>query len=200
MMSNDKRGQNLEKALEVLQESHYIYDLSKGGVNAKEHAPPPYGTRMNCQSAARVFVQIAIDMGMEPGSLQPMLYKNDRFGYFVPARTGLLALGCQPEIDTTAVKGWEFEKHWRVRDTKLGVVYDPTFGTAGNDNPQGILGTSEIVNGLNMTTVYGEKYRIARINGRVECEEISKTPPGQKYLVSDFHFKPDTLGNLRIRA
>jgi hypothetical protein len=145
-------------------------------------------------------MQIAIDMGMEIESLQPLLYKNDKYGYFVPAKAGLLALGCRPEINTTAVQGWEFEKHWRVKDTKTGVIYDPTFGTSGNDNPAGILGTSETVNGLNMTTVYGEKYRIERINAQVRCEEISRTPPDPKYLVNNSHFKPDTLGNLRIRA
>jgi hypothetical protein len=199
MMSDDERQENLKKALQVLRESHYVYDLRKSSVNAMEHAPPPYGTRMNCQSAARVFMQMAIDMGMEFDSLQPLLYKNEGFGYFVPAKAGLLALGCRPEIDTTAVKGWEFEKHWRVRDTKTGVIYDPTFGTSGNDNPAGILGTSETVNGLNMTTVYGEKYRIARIDRRVECEEISRTPADKKYLVSNSHFMPERLANLRIR-
>ena len=193
-MTAQERKQKLQQILELLQDSRYVYDKSKGGVHGITQMPPPPGTRMNCESAARIFMQLAKDMGID--NLQALYFKGGDFGYFVPA-SGRLALGCQPEINTLAAKGWEFDNHWRVRDVTAGLIYDPTFGTCGN-NPSGILGTSMVTDAsFNMTTVYGEKYRIKRQGIRVECTELSKAVVAPKYQVGDPKFTLKAMSNLR---
>lgn len=193
-MTIEERRGKLGQILDLLQHSGYIYDKAKGGVHGMVQMPPSPGTRMNCESAARIFIQLASDMGM--GDLQAIYFKGGEYGYFVPA-IGRLALGCQPEISTPVARGWEFDNHWRVRDVLTGQVYDPTFGTCDH-SPTGILGTA-MSTGLNfeMTTVYGGKYRIKRQGLRVECTELSKGPVDPKYLVSDTSFVPKPMTNLR---
>jgi len=195
-MTTEERQQKLNKILELLQESNYIYDTAKGGMHGKTQMPPPLGTRMNCESAARVFMQLAKDMEIE--NLQALYFKEDErgYGYFVPAN-GKLALGCQPEINSPVVNGWEFDNHWRVKDITTGQIYDPTFGTSG-ENPIGILGTSmETGLNFNMKTIYGEKYCIERQGMRVECSELSKALLNQKYLVNDANFVLKQMTHLR---
>ena len=86
------------------------------------------------------------------------------------------------------LRGWEFDNHWRVKDQTTNLIYDPTFGTCGN-NPSGIKGTSMTTDrSFNMTTVYGEKYRIVRRGINVECTELSRTPANSKYSVKDSDF------------
>jgi hypothetical protein len=195
-MTPGERKTKLNEILKLLQSSGYVYEKSKGGVHGKTQMPPPPGTKMNCESAARIFMQLAKDMGID--NLQPLFFKggDKGYGYFVPA-SGKLALGCRPEIETPAVKGWEFDNHWRVKDPTTGQIYDPTFGTSGQ-NPAGILGTAmETDKNFNMTTVYGEKYRVKRQGVRVECTELSKGPPNPKYAVTDASFVPKNMTNLR---
>jgi len=197
-MTREERKNKLNKILELLQTSGYIYVKSKGGVHGKEQMPPPPGTKMNCESAARIFMQLAIDMGMGLKTLQALFFKGGEngYGFFVPA-TGKLALGCKPEINTQVAKGWEFDNHWRVKDTTTGLIYDPTFGTCGQ-NPSGILGTSmKTDRNFNMTTIYGEKYCIERQGIIVKCTDLSKTPVDGRYLVHDSSFSFMTMINLR---
>lgn len=196
-MTTEERKKKLNQILELLQDSRYIYDKTKGGVHGKAQMPPPPGTHMNCESAARIFMQLAKDMGID--NLLALYFKGGEhgYGYFVPA-SGKLALGCQPEINSPVAKGWEFDNHWRVKDTTTGQIYDPTFGTCGQQNPVGILGTSmETDRNFNMTTIYGEKYRVKRQGIRVECTELSKAPPNPKYLVNDSSFVLKQMTHLR---
>ena len=192
-MTAAERKQKLEKILDLLQDSGYTYYKPSGGV-ATTQMPPPPGTRMNCESAARVFMQLASDMGVD--GLDAYYYQGGTNGYFVPAK-GKLALGCQPEINTIAAKGWEFDNHWRVKDRTTGVMYDPTFGTSGV-NPEGINAT-DMTTGKNfeMTTVYGKKIQIKRTGVKVECTEISKAPVGAQYIIRDTNFIMKPMTGLR---
>jgi hypothetical protein len=195
-MIPEERKRKLSQILELIQDSGYIYDKSKGGVNGKMQMPPPAGTRMNCESAARIFMQLAMDMGID--GLQALYFKggDQGNGYFVTAGN-FQALGCQPEINSLVIKGWEFDNHWRVKDTTTGLVYDPTFGTSGQ-NPTGILGTSmETDRNFNMTTTYGEKYRIRRQGINVEVKELTKAPTNPIYFVTDLMFVTKQMTNLR---
>ena len=195
-MTPVERKKKLNQILVLLQDSRYIYDKTKGGVYGKTQMPPPPGTRMNCESAARIFIQLAKDMGID--NLQALYFKGGEhgYGYFVPANDKL-ALGCQPEINSLVAKGWEFDNHWRVKDTATVQIYDPTFGTSGQ-NPIGILGTSmKTDRNFKMTTIYGEKYQVKRQGILVECTELSKAPPNQKHLVNDASFVLKHMIHLR---
>ena len=196
-MTLEERIKKLDSILELLQDSGFIYDKVMGGVTGVTQMPPPSGTKMNCESAARIFMQLAKDMGVPIEELQALYYKAGTNGYFVPAGT-VRALGGMPEINTFAAKGWEFENHWRVRDTVTGTIYDPTFGTKSPMNPGGILASSMTYDkSFNMTTVYGEKIQIKRMGIRVECTELNKMPIASKYNLSDANFIAKAMTHIR---
>ena len=201
-LTPDERKNKLNRLLELLQTSNYTYSKEKGGISL-EQLPPPSGSRINCESAARVFMQIAADMGVD--QLQAVYYKatatnarGDAMGYFVPTNPFVKALGNQPEISNRVLTGWEFDNHWRVKDPITGITYDPTFGTSSPNNPAGIIGTSmETGTNFSMTTVYGKKYSVKRQGITVTCEEVSPLPVPSTLLVSDASFTPKLMTGLR---
>lgn len=196
-MTTEERNKKLSAILELLQSSGYTYDKVMGGVHGQTQMPTPMGTKMNCESAARVFMQLAKDMGVPIAELQALYYKGSDKGYFVPANNHR-ALGDLPEVNTHLIKGWEFDNHWRVKDMVTGTIYDPTFGTKSPGNLSGIIGTKmEHDKSFNMTTVYGEKIEIKRMGARIECKELTKMPVGSKYNVTDISFIPKAMTNLR---
>ena len=64
-MNPTERKSKLLQILELLQDSGYLYDKSKSGVDGKTEMPPPRRTQMNCESAARIFMQLALDMNID---------------------------------------------------------------------------------------------------------------------------------------
>jgi hypothetical protein len=196
-----ERKDKLNRLLELLQTSRYSYAKERGRVGI-ETLPPAQGTAMNCESAARIFMQIAADMGVD--RLQALYYeataknaKGDKMGYFVLQERMAKALGNGPEINKPPVVGWEFDNHWRVKDPDTGIIYDPTFGTSSPLNLKGILGTS-MTTGKNweMTTVYGKKYTITRQGVSVTCT-VANTPVSATDTVGDEDFLAKTMTGLR---
>jgi hypothetical protein len=200
-MTPAERTQKLVGFLKLLQTSGYKYDLAKTGVHGKMQMPPPPGTGMSCGSAARIFMQLAKDAGID--KLQSIYYTaaQGSGGYFVLDRGSDKALGNAPQIAGTAFKGWEFENHYRVRDPATNAVYDPTFGTssAGGGNPPGYKATSETSNPatMEMTSVYAGRYQVTRKGVQVTTVELNKTPVTPTQLISDTSFTPKTMDNLR---
>lgn len=196
-----ERKDKLNRLLELLQSSRYLYSKEKGGVGIMQLPPPP-GTLMNCESAARIFMQIASDMGVD--RLQALYYgaaarnsRGDKMGYLVLQEHNAKALGNGPEINDAGVAGWEFENHWRVKDPVTGIIYDPTFGTSSPNNLKGIVGT-DMTTGMNfsMTTVYGKKYTVTREGVRVTCR-VASGPVLPNYQVGDGDFLPREMTGLR---
>ncbi|HWN93724.1 MAG TPA: hypothetical protein VNT99_01715 [Methylomirabilota bacterium] len=201
-MTIPERKKKLEDNLELLQTSQYRYDLSKTAVNGKVQMPPPPGTGMSCGSAARIFMQLAADMGID--GLQSLYYTapHGSGGYFVLDRGSDKALGDPPQISGAAFKGWEFENHYRVKDPQTNIIYDPTFGTSSADptgNPAGYKATSEITDPktFTMTSIYGGRYQVKRKGALVETQELNKTPVTAANLIKDSDFTPKPMDNLR---
>ncbi len=196
-----ERKDKLDRLLELLQTSRYQYSKEKGRVGI-DTLPPPPGTSMNCESAARIFMQIASDMGVD--GLQALYYgatntnkQGDKMGYFVIQERGVKALGNGPEINKPPIAAWEFDNHWRVKDPVTNVIYDPTFGTSSPLNLKGVLGTS-MDTGKNfvMTTVYGKKYTITR-QGVTVTATATATPVSSSDQVGDGDFVMKVMTGLR---
>ena len=188
--------------LELLQTSQYRYDLSKTAVNGTGQMPPPPGTGMSCGSAARIFMQLAKDMGID--GLQSLYYTAPprSGGYFVLDRGTDTALGEPPQISGAAFKGWEFENHYRVKDPQTGIIYDPTFGTSSadlNGNLPGYKATSEITDPKTfaMTSIYAGRYQVKRTGVQVATVELNQSPVPATQLISDTDFTPKPMDNLR---
>jgi len=201
-MTIPERKQKLGNILELLQTSQYRYDLSKTAVNGKTQMPPPPGTGMSCGSAARIFMQLAKDMGID--GLQSLFYDAPQGtgGYFVLDRGSDHALGNGPQIVGVAFKGWEFENHYRVKDPQTSIVYDPTFGTSSADpggNPTGYKATSEITDPktFTMTSIYATRYQVKRKGVMVETQELNKNAVPQTNLILDSDFALKPMDNLR---
>ena len=144
-----------------IQGAGYIYDLQKGASHWAK-IPPPRGTKLNCQAAARLAKEMAEERGVTGLKIIATKLKD---GFFVPSAPGVKALGSnEPPVRTPQVRGWEFDNHYRVKDPVINKVYDPTFGTSGNFNPEGVKCTSTEVDWPKMISIYGEKYKIIRSN------------------------------------
>jgi hypothetical protein len=164
-----------------IQGAGYIYDLGKGATSWTK-IPPPRGTRLNCQAAARLAKEMAEERGVDRLQIVATKIKD---GFFIPASPGLKALGSSaPPVQTGQVKGWELDNHYRVKDPVIGKVYDPIFGTSGAYNPDGVRCTSTRVEFPKMTSVYGEKYEITRA-GTFTARLLSQRPVAPKYVVKD---------------
>lgn len=163
----------------------YIYDLGAGN-HSWAVVPPPRGTRLNCQAAARLAIRMAEDRGVE--SLQVVSTKL-KDGFLVQASRGMKAFGnSDPMIQLHNFSGWEFDNHYRVKDPVGGKVYDPTFGTSGNFNPKGIHCTTETYfKGTTMVSVYGEKYEVTRTHV-FEVKELKPGPIAPRFVVDDRNF------------
>jgi hypothetical protein len=121
-------------------------------------------------------------------------------GFIVSAAPGLLALGTtEPTVVTELFRGWEFDNHYRVRDTEQGDKgYDAIFGSCGALNPDGIVGTvqepaPQLPRGT-MSSDYGKKYRIQRsVHQPTSVVLISpmrrESPVGAQYIISDASFR-----------
>lgn len=172
------------EVLQQIQGAGYIYDLGRGA-SSWVKLPPPRGTRLNCQAAARLAKEMAEQRGVTGLKIVATKIAD---GFFVPAAAGVKALGGNPPpVNTVHVKGWEFDNHYRVKDTVTGKVFDPTFGTSGNFNPTGVRCTSTNVEGMKMISVYGTKYKIIR-NAAFEAELLSPLPVADKDVVEDADF------------
>ncbi len=200
-LTPEERKDKLKRLLDLLQTSRYQYEKVKGRVGV-EQLPPAPGTAMNCESAARIFMQIASDMGVD--GLQALYYeatakngKGDKMGYLVLQERGEKALGNGPEINSRPVVGWEFDNHWRVKDPVTNIIYDPTFGTMSPNNPKGVLGT-EMKTDTNwtMTTVYGNKYTVVR-RGIAATSTATGTAVLPSHQVSDQNFTMRAMTGLR---
>jgi len=200
-LTQAERKDKLNRLLELLQTSRYSYAKERGRVGI-ETLPPAPGTAMNCESAARIFMQIASDMGVD--KLQALYFgatrtnkRGDKLGYLVLQERGVKALGNGPEINKPPVAGWEFDNHWRVKDPETNIIYDPTFGTSSPMNLKGIQGT-DMTTGLNfsMTTVYGDKYTITR-QGIGVTVAVANTPVPSKDFVGDENFVAKPMTGLR---
>ena len=187
----------LADILRTIQSAGYHYDLAKGGAHVNPLFPPPAGTKLNCRSAAWLFLRHAKQAGIGDG-LQALYYSAPKGGYLIMDLGMYRALSDPPQIQGGAFGGWEFENHYRVKDTKTGIVYDPTFCTASNlgrGNPVGVLATAEQTDAktFRMTTVYGTRYEVARQGVQVACRELHHHLVPNAYLVSDASFKPTIL-------
>ena len=198
-----QRKEKLDRLLNLLQTSNYQYAKEKSGVNIQQLPPAP-GTAMNCQSAARIFMQIASDMGVD--RLQALYYeapgknsRGDKMGYLVLQSRGAKALGHGPEISQHPVVGWEFDNHWRVQDPLTGIIYDPTFGTSSPHNLMGIVGTDMSTStNFDMTTVYGTIYKVVWQGTHATTSATgADLSPAAQYQVTDRSFNPKTMTGLR---
>lgn len=208
-MTVDERKRKLKSINELLQTSGYVYDLAKSAVDFRQ-MPPPSGTRINCEAAARLFCQLALDMGVELKYLQGLHYssKQGSGGYFVPDNNGTYrALGNPAIISGTEFSGWEFSHHWRVQDPVTKIIYDPTFGTSSETggNPIGIKCTEESTEvgkrSTTMKSVYGDKYSITNtIPGPTTLEIMAQRVVSVHDQIQDVDFlaKPEDVTNLKI--
>ena len=190
----DRHGQ-LVSIMNLIHEKGYIYDLNKSSTSWLELPPPP-GTKLNCKSAAILMKRIAEQQGIE--NIKIVQTKIEK-GFFVPSEPGIKALGTtDPMVITTAVCGWEFDNHFRVKDCKTNIIYDPIFWTSGTTNPDGIRCTSSAVEdsyilfffsqGKAFVSVYGDKYEITR-STKFTAKILSQGAVAHKFLVTnkDYH-------------
>ena len=184
------------EALEEIAAAGYVYNLTKGSSNWQSF-PPPKGTELNCEAAAYLLKWLAERRGIRRG-LRVVVLKP-RFGFIVEAGPGMLALGTTPpEIVTPLLSCWEFDNHYRVRDSEAGdKAYDAIFGSSGVLNPKGVRATppepDPVVPIGTMITDYGEKYRITRglnrkttvelIHGKLKASQIDPT-----FMLKDANF------------
>jgi hypothetical protein len=184
---NPMQRQNVMRGvLQDIQNAGYVYDLGAGAANWPK-VPPPRGTHLNCQAAAR----LAKRMGEERGvNNLRLVATNIQGGFFIPADVGRKALGGNnPPVQTPQVRGWEFDNHYRVKDSSTGTVYDPVFGTNGGTNLVGVKCTSEQVNFPNQISVYGGKYKITRTGVGFQAELVSNRPIRVEHQVSDKDYR-----------
>jgi hypothetical protein len=181
--------------LGVISSQGYIYDLSKG-YSQWVKLPPPRGTRINCRAAAILAKRLAEEQYDVDGDFLKIICAKPKGGFIVLSNSGIKALGTtNPEIKTKNIGCWEFDNHYRVKDTAgFNKIYDPIFGSSGNLNPQGIKASSdtklEKVEGtMCQITEYGEKYRVIRSLGAQNgIEVLNKSPVDIKYIVTDQDF------------
>lgn len=168
-----------------IQSAGYIYDLGQGASNWAQ-TPPPRGTRLNCQAVARLAKELAEQRGINGLTIVATKIEG---GFFVPSATGVKALGGnEPPVQTTHVRGWKFDNHYRVKDAMANKVYDPTFGTSGDFNPVGIKCTSTKVDFPKMVSVYGEKYEITRTH-TFDARLLSQGQTDRRYLVDNSDYR-----------
>lgn len=164
----------------------YIYDLG-AGASQWAQVPPPRGTKLNCQAAARLAKQMGEARGLDKLVVVATSIKD---GFLVVVAAGIKAFGgCMPPINKPPIFGWEFDNHYRVHDPVVGKTYDPVFGTSGAFNPTGILCTSTAVEFPKMISVYGKKYKVSR-STTFEVEVLNNNPVPASDVVNDSHFKP----------
>lgn len=184
------------EVLEEIAGAGYVYSLPKGS-SAWQSFPPPKGTELNCEAAAYLLKWLAEKRGIR-GGLRIVVLKP-RFGFIVEAEPGMLALGTTaPEIVTPLLSCWEFDNHYRVRDSEAGdKAYDAIFGSSGVLNPKGVAATPPEQNPVvpigTMISDYGEKYRITRgvhlkttvelIHGKLKASQIDAN-----FMLSDANF------------
>ena len=195
-MTLEERKRALNETLTIIRTAGYHYEMAKGGAHALPQFPPPAGSRLNCRSAAWVFLKHAHQAGVD--GLQPLFFMHAKGGYLVLAVGMYQALGDPPQIQSPAFSGWEFENHYRVRDPQSAIVYDPTFCTASNTgrgNPVGVLATSEKSDPrtFSMTTVYGNRYEVKRQGVQVACRELTHRLVLPACIVDDAKFAPTAL-------
>jgi len=190
-MTEAERLQIMGRVILQIQGAGYKYNLGKG-FSGWPQVPPPRGTEMNCRAAADLAIKMAKEQGVEGLKL---VVTNIDGGFFVPASAGMKALGDNnPPISIGQVRGWEFDKHFRVWDERINKVYDPTFGTSGIYNPVGIKCTKTIPSEFNPKTktitagsIYG-KYKIVRNGPKWEAEILTNVKAASsKVTDSDYH-------------
>ena len=164
----------------------YLYDLG-AGASQWAQVPPPRGTKLNCQAAARLAKQMGEARGLDKLVVVATSIKD---GFLVVVAAGIKAFGgCMPPINKPPIFAWEFDNHYRVHDPVVGKTYDPVFGTSGAFNPTGILCTSTAVEFPKMISVYGKKYKVTR-GTTFEVEVLNQNPVPASDVVNDSHFKP----------
>lgn len=189
-----ERHKTIMEVIVQIQKLNYVYNLAKGFSNW-DTIPPPERIEMNCEAAANLAVKMAEKKSVNQLKL---VVAQPKDGFFIPSiGKPLLALGNnEPPVKTDNVSGWEFEKHYRVKDVVTGKVYDPTFGTSDNDNPIGLKCTSTKTDigkkgkKSKMVSIYGDKYAIIReLPGGYSAELIIDTLVHSKNLVEnkDYH-------------
>jgi hypothetical protein len=185
-LTNPERIKVMGEVIKQITKAGYTYRQGAGQRPAQ--MPPPVGSGLNCSAAADVAIALGEQRGVKPG-LKKVKAGDEKNGFFVPATPGLKALGAgEPMVNTPLVKGWEFDYHYRVKDTVTNMVYDPTFGSSSVfdpvGNPPGVKGTSTVAEGLKQTSVYGLKYQIIRTS-KFETHLLSQAPVAGQYVVSD---------------
>jgi hypothetical protein len=182
-----ERKKIMSEVLQQIQAAGYVYDLGAGFSNWA-NVPPPAGTKLNCQAAARLAQRMGEERGVTGLQIVSTKIKD---GFFVPADPGRKAFGSSdPPVQTAHVRGWELDNHYRVKDPQTNTVYDPTFGTSGGTNLVGVKCTSTQVKFPKQISVYGGKYKITRTPGGFEAELVSQGPVGVQYKVSDKDYAP----------
>ncbi len=180
------------EALAEIAAAGYVYKLSKRSTTWLKF-PPPKGTEMNCEAAAYLLKWLAEKRGVR-GGLRIVKIRI-KLGFAVAVAPGTFALGTTPpEVITPELCCWEFDNHYRVRDTEQGdKAYDAIFGTSGVFNPEGIICTKQTLVAGGMIGEYGEKYRITRTNDKTKVELMSgktkASPVDARYVVSDPTFE-----------
>ncbi|MDX2441666.1 MAG: hypothetical protein QNK40_14085 [Desulfobacterales bacterium] len=183
--TNSERQTIMREIILQIQNQGYIYDLGAGASNWAKLPPPP-GTRLNCQAAARLAKAMAEERGVDGLKI---VATNIKDGFFIPVDAGRKALGKNnPPVRTAQVWGWEFDNHYRVKDPVTNTVYDPVFGTSGGTNLVGVKCTSTQVVFPSQISVYGKKYKIIRTNV-FKAEVLSKAPVARQYQVGDKDYR-----------
>ena len=180
-LTNSERQTIMREVILQIQNQGYIYDLGKGASNWTQ-VPPPRGTKLNCQSAARLAKEMAELRGVTGLKI---VATNIKDGFFIRVDAGRKALGSSsPPVHTAQVLGWEFDNHYRVKDPMTNTVYDPVFGTSGGTNLVGVKCTSTEVVFPIQISVYGKKYNIIRATV-FKAELLSNAPVAVQYQVGD---------------
>ena len=171
---------------------------------------PPPGALMNCQAAAVLAKHVAAhrlhkgpekarDKEAVTAELQIVTVgpAND---FFVPSKR--LAFRTREPAVTGEVTGWEFDNHYRLRDTTTDEVYDPVFGTGPDDNPVGyaadkpktrkrfILFGRSVVKCQQGTSSYGGgKYQVTRMGATHEGKIRAATPATGPVADKDYVYR-----------
>lgn len=171
----------IRECMSEIHSRRYRYDLAKGGTNWNQ-IPPPAGTGLNCRAVAHLLTKMAEKRGVQGLTVVSTHIKD---GFFLLAPVGKHAFGTTPPpVNSATLKGWEFEHHYRVKDTVTGKVYDPTFSTSGEQNPTGIKCTASQSQGLVMTSIYGGRYKVTRSHVYA-VEELHQRPIAAEHIVKD---------------
>ena len=172
----------------------YIYDPGQRGYAPGGAVPAP-GSRMNCEGAALLMKDLAINMS-PPGALLPLHLRI----VSVQAQHRILfrwrpnmtpALGGPTPAYVQNI-GWVFENHYRLRDAGDGNrLYDPVFRTVSPGNYDGIKGSAATMvtqNGQIVAEVFGERYLVITQGLNRDLFELNQNQVHARFVVADGDF------------